>query len=90
MAKELSALYQIHTWDLVPLPQGKQPIGSHQVCKIKTKFDGSIEIYNVKLIAKGYFHEYSVDYEEKFALVAKMTTFCTLIVVASSCKWKIF
>jgi len=37
MANELITLYHTHTWDLVPLPLGKCPIGSRWVYKIKTK-----------------------------------------------------
>ncbi|GJW80105.1 gag-pol polyprotein [Tanacetum coccineum] len=45
--------------------------------------------YKARLISQGYAQEYGKDYEEKFAPVAKMTMVRTLIVVASSRKWKI-
>ncbi|GKC54120.1 gag-pol polyprotein [Tanacetum coccineum] len=45
--------------------------------------------YKAHLVSQGYAQEYGMDYEEKFAPVAKMTIVRTLIVVASSCKWKI-
>ncbi|XP_050207649.1 uncharacterized protein LOC126657069 [Mercurialis annua] len=54
MAKELIALHQTHTWDLVSLPAGKRAIGSRWVYKIKTKADGSIKRYKARLVAKGY------------------------------------
>ena len=44
------------------------------VYKIKTKVDGSNNRYRVQLVAKGYTKEYNIDYENTFALVAKMTT----------------
>jgi hypothetical protein len=59
------------------------------VYKIKTNSNGSIEQYKAKLIAKGYFQQYGMDYKETFASVAKMTTIRTLIVVASICQWHI-
>jgi len=54
MAEELTALHQTQTWDLVPLPPGKRPIGSQWVYKIKTKADGSIKRYKARLVAKRY------------------------------------
>jgi len=53
------------------------------VYKIKTNSDGSIERYKAKLVTKGYSQQHGMDYEETFALVAKITTIRTLIVVAS-------
>jgi len=59
------------------------------VYKIKTNSDGSIERYKAKLVAKGYSQQYGMDYEETFVPVAKMTTICTFIVVASVRQWHI-
>jgi hypothetical protein len=51
--------------------------------KIKTNYDGSIERYKARLIAKGYSQHYGMNYKETFTLVAKITTAHTLIIVAS-------
>jgi len=90
MVDELIALYHTHTWDLVPLPLGKRPIGSCWVYKIKIKSYGSVERYKARLVAKGYTQEYVIDYEETFSFVTKVTIVRTLIVVASIFQWKIF
>ena len=89
MIEELSALYKTGTLDLVPLPPGKNAIGSHWVYKIKIKFDGLIEQNKARLVAKRFSQWYGMDYEETFALVTKMTIVCTLIVVASIREWHI-
>jgi hypothetical protein len=52
MNKELSALYKIDTWGLVPLPLGKSVVGCRWVYKIKTNSDGSIERYKARLVTK--------------------------------------
>ena len=57
--------------------------------KIKTKADGSVDRYKVRLVAKGFTQEYGIDYEKTFPPVARMTTVCTLISVASIRQWKI-
>jgi hypothetical protein len=41
------------------------------------------------LVAKGYFQQYGMDYEETFSSIAKMTTICTFFAVASICQWHI-
>jgi len=52
MDEELSVLHKIDTWDLVPLPLSKSIVGCCWVYKIKTNFDGSIERYKARLVAK--------------------------------------
>lgn len=51
------ALKEINTWDLVYLPQGKEPIGCKKVFSLKLKFDGAPERYKARLIVKGYTQE---------------------------------
>lgn len=42
MNKELQALADTHTWNIVPLQAGKKPIGCEWVYKTKLKADGSL------------------------------------------------
>ena len=83
MDEELNALHKTGTWDFVPLPLDKSVVGCRWVYTIKNNSDGSIERLIARLVAKGYSQQYGMDYEETFVPVAKMTTSCTLIVVAS-------
>ena len=79
MDEELSTLHKTDTWDLVPLPPSKSVVGYRWVYKIKTNSNGSIERYKARLVVKGYSQQYSMDYEETFVPVEKMTTFILLL-----------
>ena len=86
MKEELDALTKNHTWDLVTLPPGQSVVGCKWIYKIKTHFDGSIEHYKARLIAKGFTQEYKIDYEEAFAPVARISSIRALFAVAATSK----
>ncbi|KAJ9562014.1 hypothetical protein OSB04_007174 [Centaurea solstitialis] len=88
--EELRALAKAQTWDPVPLPSGKRPIGSKWVFKIKTNSDGSIDRYKARLMAKGFNQEYGIDYEETFAPVAHVTSVRNLLAIAATKRWPLF
>ena len=65
-------------------------VGCKWIYKIKTHFDGSIECYKAHLVAKGFTQEYGIDYEETFALVARISSVRALLAVATASKWDLF
>jgi hypothetical protein len=89
MAKEIAAFEQTGTWDLVPCPTRVRLITCKWVYKVKTRSDGSLEHYKVRLVARGFQQEQGRDYDETFAPVAHMTTIRTLLFVASVREWSI-
>ena len=69
-------------------------VGCKWIYEIKTRSDGSIERYRVRLVAKGFTEEYGIDYEETFTLVTRISFVRALLAVAVAVvvasKWDIF
>lgn len=51
-------------WDLVNLLKVKYLIGTTWVYKTKYKYDGTIDKYKSRLVAKLYAHKENIDYIE--------------------------
>ena len=79
MKEEFDILSKNHTWDLVTLPLGKSVVGCKWIYKIKTRSDGSIEHYKTRRVVKGFTQKYGIDYEETFALVARISSVRALL-----------
>jgi Reverse transcriptase (RNA-dependent DNA polymerase) len=72
MDDEIRAIEKNDTWELTSLPRGHKTIGVKWVYKKKMNPQGKVEKYKARLVAKGYKQQAGVDYEEVFALVARM------------------
>ncbi|GKC05379.1 ribonuclease H-like domain, reverse transcriptase, RNA-dependent DNA polymerase, partial [Tanacetum coccineum] len=89
MKTELESIVENNTWKLVPLPKGVVPIGLKWLFKIKRNADGSIMKYKARLVAKGYVQQPGIDFDEVFALVARLETIRLLIALSARKGWKI-
>ena len=78
---------QNNTWEIVDLPKGKKPVGCRWVYTVKYKSDGSLDRYKARLVARGYTKTYGINYQETFALLAKMNTIMILISLAVNLDW---
>lgn len=82
MNEEYESLMSKKTWSLVPLPPGRQVVGSKWVYQHKTDSSGRIVRFKARLVAQGYSQRPGIDFGEVFAPVAMQSTFRVLLTVA--------
>ncbi|KAE8693888.1 putative pentatricopeptide repeat-containing protein [Hibiscus syriacus] len=73
IVEEMESLNHNRTWELVPLPEDKKPIGCKWVYKKKpavTEKEG--EKFKARLVAKGFSQQKGVDYDEIFSPVEQI------------------
>src|SRR5262249_9217324 len=90
MLEEINALDENHTWNLVDLPKGQKAVGCKWVFAVKVNPDGSVARLKAKLVVKGYAQIHGVDYSDTFSLVAKLTSVCLFISLATSRTWPLY
>ena len=69
---EIAQLKKLSTWELVRLLPGKTPIPHSLIFKEKLGTDGNINSWCIQLVAGGHRQTYGVDYDDTFAMAAKM------------------
>lgn len=84
MNEELQSFQENFIWDIVSCPPDAKPIGYKWVYSVKLNSDGSLNCYKARLVALGNKEEHVIDYDETFALVAKMKIVRTIISIATS------
>jgi hypothetical protein len=89
MDRELATLKKAGTWVDVPRPPNKNIVSSKWVYRVKCKADGSVNKYKARLVACGFTQIYGVDYFTTFSPVAKLSSFCTILTIATHHNWEI-
>ncbi|CAL8170381.1 unnamed protein product [Prunus armeniaca] len=90
MREEISMLEKNSTWEMVERPGNKPVVSVRWIFKTKLNLDGSIQKHKTRLVAKGYTQKPEVDFNETFALVARLDIIRTLIALATQKNWKLF
>ncbi|GJV34667.1 retrovirus-related pol polyprotein from transposon TNT 1-94 [Tanacetum coccineum] len=72
MQDELHQFERLDVWELVPRPDGKNIIAVKWLWKNKSDAEDIVIRNKSHLVAKGYKQEEGIDFEESFALVARL------------------
>ncbi|GJZ65614.1 retrovirus-related pol polyprotein from transposon TNT 1-94 [Tanacetum coccineum] len=84
MQEEIKALHKNKTWELLPLPGGRKPIGNKWVSKIKKNDDDQVERYRARLVVKGYAQKEGIDFNVIFSLVVQMITIRVVLAMCAT------
>jgi transposase InsO family protein len=84
MADEYASLVSNKVLEIVPIPDGVQPLPVKWVYKLKRDGQGNIERYKSRLVAKGFLQQEGIDYNEVFAPVGKYSTFRSLTALVAA------
>ena len=83
---EYDSLISNDTWELIPLPEGKNVVGNRWVFKVKRDANGSVERFKARLVVQGYSRAEGIDYHEVLSPVVRNTSTTTLLALANTCE----
>ena len=70
-------------YKVVPCPKGCKVVGSKWVFWIKRGPDGKIQRYKARIVAQGFMQIEGINYDETFALVAKLASLHAILALAA-------
>ena len=80
---EIRMFQQMGVYDVVPRPEGRKVIGSKWVFCVKHGPDRGIQKYKARIVAQGFTQVKGLNYDQMFAPVVKLSTFCTILAIAT-------
>ncbi|GJS44594.1 putative ribonuclease H-like domain-containing protein [Tanacetum coccineum] len=83
MQEEMQQFINQKVWKLVPLPDGKNAIGTKWILKNKRDARGIVVRNKARLVAQGHRQEEGIDYDEVFAPVARIEAIRLFLAFAS-------
>ncbi|KAL8107476.1 hypothetical protein AgCh_024042 [Apium graveolens] len=90
MQEELNEFKRNKAWTLVPRSKNMSVVGTKWVFRNKTDSDGIIIRNKERLVAKGYSQQEGIDYDETFALVARLEAIRIFLAYDAHKKFKVF
>jgi len=89
MQEELNQFKRSEVWNLVPRPEGMNVIGTKWIYKNKSDENGTVTRNKARLVAQGYTQVEDLDFDETFALIARLESIRILLGVACILKFKL-
>jgi hypothetical protein len=90
MNEELDQIEKNQTWELVPRQKNINVIGTKWVYKNKMNENGKVIKNKARLVCKGYSQVEGVDYEERFAPMARLEAIRMFLAFSSYRKFKVY
>ncbi|GJU56778.1 retrovirus-related pol polyprotein from transposon TNT 1-94 [Tanacetum coccineum] len=90
MQVELNQFIANDVWELVPQPKNMKIIGTKWVFKNKIYENGIVSRNKARLVAQGYNQQEGIDYDETYALVARLESIRILLAYACALDFKLF
>ncbi|GJS79300.1 retrovirus-related pol polyprotein from transposon TNT 1-94 [Tanacetum coccineum] len=90
MQEEIHEFERLQVWELAPYPDKVMLIKLKWIYKVKTDEFGWVLKNKARLVAQGFRHEEGIDFEESFALVARIEAIRIFIANATNKNMTIF
>jgi len=90
MREELNQFKRSEVWDLVPRPYDINVIGTKWIYKNKSDENGTVTRNKARLVVQGYTQVEGLDFDETFALVARLESIRFLLGVVCIMNFKLF
>ncbi|GJT07156.1 retrovirus-related pol polyprotein from transposon TNT 1-94, partial [Tanacetum coccineum] len=90
MQEELNQFVPNDVWDLVPLAMSQSIIGTRWVFRNKLDENGIVSRNKARLVAQGYNQQEGIDYDETYALVARLESIRIILAIACANDFKLY
>nr|GEV84967.1 retrovirus-related Pol polyprotein from transposon TNT 1-94 [Tanacetum cinerariifolium] len=90
MQQELNQFISNDVWELVPQPRNMTIIGTKWVFRNKLDRNGIVCRIKARLVAQSYNQQKGIDYDETYALVARLELIRILLAYACALDFKLF